>query len=89
MALKYRVTILDYVTGIRHVYDRADDKRSEAIASLETFRATHPECVDYGADHGVERVVEPNKGEWWGHRQRASDTSLPQRCGVRAAAAGV
>ena len=62
MALRWRVTIADYATGVRYVYDRDEPKRSEAIvAAIEDFRVGHPEATVYGETHGVERVTEPAK----------------------------
>ncbi len=56
--------MLDYRTGVRYVYDRANDVRSKAIVSaVETFERAHPDAQVYGETHGVERVTEPGKGE--------------------------
>ena len=64
MALRWRVTVRDYRTGIAYVYDRDDTLRSEAVvAALGLYRAGHPEATVYGETHGVVRVTEPREGE--------------------------
>ncbi len=59
MALRWRVTIEDYRTGVYYVYDR-DEPRGPAAtrAALAEFEAQHPDAGKYGETYGVRRVVD-------------------------------
>ena len=60
---QWRVTIIEYRTGVRSVYDRRETEKNAAMfAALAEFEDGHPGCADYGETHGIERC-RPVHGE--------------------------
>lgn len=52
---RWRVTVMDYRTGVPAVYDQRELDRIEAeAAAVRQFEEQHPDCNQYGETHGLE-----------------------------------